>query len=131
VNKSKMLALLLLVAVAATGFFSGRASSYVDDGKGCEHRERASFSGMLQDSLGLSDAQRDTIRVILQRHRGEMQALMEPVRARMDSVRMRVNDEIAASLPDDKRVRFAELRDKWRAERARTDSAHRAERRSR
>jgi Spy/CpxP family protein refolding chaperone len=127
-SKSKLLAVLLLVAVAATGFFSGRATSYVGDGSAGRRPERPSFSGMLQDSLGLTDAQRDSVQAILVRHRAEMQAIMESVRPRMDSVRLQVNNEIAAALPEDKRARFEAIRANWRAERARRDSMHRAER---
>ena len=127
-SKSKLLALLLLVAVGATGFFGGRASLFVGDAKDCRRPPRPSFSGMLQDSLGLTDAQRDSVQVILVRHRAEMQAIMESVRPRMDSVRLHVNNEIAAALPADKRDRFEQLRAQWRAERARRDSMHRAER---
>jgi len=54
-----------------------------------------------------------------------MQAIMDSVRPRMDSVRLHINDEIAAALPADRRARFEELRNAWRAQRARRDSAHR------
>lgn len=130
-SKSKALALLLLVAVAATGFFSGRAAATYGDDRKCERRPRPSFSGMLQDSLGLTDQQRDTIQAILVRHRAEMGAIMESVRPRMDSVRLHVNDEIAAALPADKRDHFEAMRAAWRTERARRDSAHRAQREAR
>src|SRR3990172_7039034 len=124
-SKSKLLALLLLVAVAAAGFFAGRAVGDASDGR---RRERPSFSGMLQDSLGLTDAQRDSVQVILVRHRAEMQAIMESVRPRMDSVRLHVNNEIPAALRADRRARFEHLGARWRAGRARRDSMHRAER---
>ncbi len=124
-SKSKLLALLLLVAVAAIGFFGGRATSYVGEGKDCRRRERPSFSGMLQDSLGLTDAQRDSVGAILVRHRGDFDAVMESVRPRMDSLRLVVNNEIAAVLPPEKRDRFEQLRGQWRTQRARRDSARR------
>lgn len=124
-SKSKVLALLLLVAVAATGFFGGRAAAHVGNRGDCRRPQRASFSGMLQDSLGLSDAQRDSVRAILVRHRADFDAVMESVRPRMDSLRLLVNNEIAATLPADKRDRFEQLRDQWRTERARRDSSRR------
>lgn len=125
-SKSKALALLLLVAVAATGFFSGRAAAYAGDDCRREGRPRPSFSGMLQDSLGLTGAQRDSVQAILVRHRAEMQAIMESVQPRMDSVRLHINDEIAFVLPPQQRQRFQQMRDQWRSQRARRDSAHRA-----
>lgn len=125
-SKSKTFALLLLVAVAATGFFSGHAAARYG-ARDCGRRARFSFSGMLQDSLGLTDTERDTVQAIVVRHRAEMQAIMETVRPRMDSVRAVVNDDIAAVLPAAKRERFEALRAQWRAERARRDSLHRAD----
>lgn len=128
-SKSRALALLLLLAVAATGFFSGRATGALrDDPKDCTRRERPSYSGMLQDSLGLTDAERDSVQAILVRRRADMAAVMETVRPRMDSLRLLVNDEIAAALPTDKRDEFAAWRNRMRALRDRRDSVHRAER---
>jgi Spy/CpxP family protein refolding chaperone len=129
-NKSRILALTLLLAIGAAGFFSGHATGTYrgEKSKECARRGRPSYSGLLQDSLGLTDAQRDTVQAILIRHRSEMNAVFESVRPRMDSLRLAVNNEIAAALPADKRDDFAAFRDRMRAERARRDSMHRAER---
>ncbi len=122
-SSSKLLAVALLAAVAATGFVSGHMTA-AGDGRGCERgaRERGGFPGMLQDSLSLTDAQRDTVRAILVRHRPEIRAMMDPIRARMDTLRGRINDEIATTLTPAQQQRFAQMRDRWRAERARHDS---------
>lgn len=123
-TKSKLLAAGLLVAVAAAGFATGHATAtYTSDPECRAGRERWSFSGMLQDSLDLSDAQRDSVRALLVRHRAEMHAIFETVRPRMDSVRSLINDEIAANLTPEQQRRFVQLRERWRAERsARGDS---------
>src|SRR5512135_1039251 len=122
-SSSKLLAVALLVAVGATGFVSGHATA-ARDARGCDRgRDRGGFQGMLQDSLSLSDAQRDTVRAILVRHRPEIRAMMDPIRARMDSLRGRINDEIAVTLTPAQQQRFTQMRDRWRAERARHDSA--------
>lgn len=125
-SKSKLLAVGLLIAVGATGFASGHASALYR-GK-CEggRRERPSFSGLLQDSLGLSNTQRDSVRAILERHRHEMDAIFATVRPKADSMRGKVNDEIAASLTPAQREKFTAMRNHWRTERARRDSAGRA-----
>ena len=122
-SSSKLLAVALLIAVAATGFVSGHAAAGRDT-RACEgSRERGGFAGMLQDSLRLSDAQRDTVRAILVKHRPEMRALTDRIRPQVDSLRLRVNDEIAASLTPAQQQHFAQMREHWRVERARHDSA--------
>jgi hypothetical protein len=128
-NKSRALALTLLLAVGATGFFSGHATGALrGDKRDCGRRERPSYSGLLQDSLGLTDAERDSVQAILVRHRAEMNAVMETIRPRLDSLRIHVNNEVAAALPPEKREAFTAFRDRMRTERARRDSMHRAER---
>ena len=122
-SQSKLLAVGLLLAVGATGFVSGHATAGYRAGR-CEgHRERGAYLGMLQDSLGLTDAQRDTVHAILVRHRPEFDALITPIRPKVDSLRQHVNDEIAATLTASQREHFAALRDRWRLERIRHDSA--------
>lgn len=129
-NKSRVLALTLLLAVGAAGFFSGHATGTYrgEKSKECTRRQRPSYSGLLQDSLGLTDTQRDSVQAILVRHRSEMNAVIETIRPRLDSLRLQVNNEIAAALPADKRDAFDAFRNRMRAERARRDSMHRAER---
>jgi Spy/CpxP family protein refolding chaperone len=118
-NKSKLLAVGLLVAVATAGFAMGHTTATYASADVCARgRERWSFSGMLQDSLGLTDAQRDSVRAILNHHRAEMHALMEAVRPQMDSVRARVDGEITGLMTSDQQQRFTQLRDRWRASRA-------------
>lgn len=130
-TKSKLLAVGLLLAVAGAGFASGHATATWRNGADCGRgRERWSFSGMLQDSLGLTDAQRDSVRALLTRHRSGMRAIFETVRPQMDSVRSLINDEIAATLTPEQRRRFAELRERWRTERTNHGDSGRGGRRS-
>ncbi len=122
-SSSKLLAVALLAAVAATGFVSGHMTA-AGDGRGCERgaRERGGFPGMLQDSLSLTDAQRDSVRAIVIRHRPEMRALMDRIRPQMDSLRLVINNEIATKLTPAQQQKFAQMRDRWRTDRARHDS---------
>ncbi len=130
-DKSKLLAVGLLAAVAVGGFAAGAATrSYAAD----ERREprpgheRWSYSGMLKDELGLTDAQRDSVRSIIRRHRPEMRAVYESVRPQLDSIRTQINTEINALLTADQQQRYAALSARMRAERAermRADSAGR------
>ncbi len=120
-SSSKLLAVALLIAVAATGFVGGHVAA-ARNGRACE-RGHGGFAGLLQDSLSLTDAQRDTVRAIIAKHRPEMRAVMDRIRAPMDSLRLAINDEIAAKLTPAQQQKFAQLRDRWRSERARHDTA--------
>ena len=117
--KSKLYAIGLLAAVGVAGFAAGAATmSRADTRK--DYRERFSYSGMLGDELGLTTAQRDSIRAITRAHRPEMHALLAPVRPQMDSLRARMKAEIRALLTSDQQVRFDAIEAR---ERARWDSA--------
>lgn len=119
--KSKLYAIGLLAAVGVAGFAVGAATmSRADTRKSADYRERFSYSGMLGDELGLTTAQRDSIRAITRAHRPAMHALLAPVRPQMDSLRARMRAEIRAVLTGDQQVRFDTI---VARERARWDSA--------
>ncbi len=130
-TKSKLMAVGLLAAVAVGGFAAGAATRSYASEERREPRpghERWSYSGMLKEELGLSDAQRDSVRAIIRRHRPEMRAVYESVRPRLDSIRAHVNSEIAALLTAEQQQRYTELTARLRAERSermRADSAGR------
>src|SRR5437899_9637239 len=108
-TKSKVYAISLLAAVGVAGFAAGAATmSRADTRKPEDLRERCSYSGQLSDQLGLSQAQRDSIRAIMRAHRPEMQAIIAPVKERLDSVRARTREEIKLVLTADQRVRYDE-----------------------
>ena len=119
--KSKLYAIGLLAAVAVAGFAAGAATmSRADTRKPVDLRERCSYSGRLTEQLGLTTAQHDSIRAIMTAHRPEMQAIIGPVKDRLDSVRSRTREEIRAVLTAEQRARYDELAAR---ERARWDSA--------
>jgi Spy/CpxP family protein refolding chaperone len=114
---SKIKAIGLLVAVAMAGFAAGAATmSRADTKPPTDWRERCSYSGMLKDRLNLSIEQQDTIRAIMRGHRGEMHAMMEQFRPRMDSVRAEVRGQIRALLTPAQQAQFDSLGARERAE---------------
>jgi Spy/CpxP family protein refolding chaperone len=131
-TRSKLMAVGLLAAVAVAGFAAGAATvSYASD-SGKQHRhernERWSYSGMLQQELGLTDAQRDTVRAIVRRHRPEMRAVYESVQPRLDSIQTNLRAEISAMLTAEQQHQYEALTARLAAERAqrvRNDSARR------
>jgi len=121
-NRSKLWAVGLLLAIGTAAFASGAATmNYVGD-RPPETRRRCSYSGMLQRELSLTDAQRDSVRVVWRRHRGEFRAALQPVQPQLDSVRAQVRAELRAMLTPDQRTAFDRLIARERSERERRDS---------
>ncbi len=121
--KSKVQAIGLLVAVTVTGFASGAATaSWAGERSERSHwRERCSYTGMLQHELGLTGAQRDSLRAVMRRHRPQMRAVFERVRPEMDSLRAAMHAEMRTVLTPAQQAAFDSLRERERAERARQD----------
>jgi hypothetical protein len=133
-NKSKLWAAVLLVAVFAAGAAVGAAvfaerSDQVEargrrgDSTG-ERRERPrerSYVGWLEAELVLSPAQRDTVGRILDGYQGAMSEIWSEVRPRMDSIRTLIRGQILQVLD-------SAQQDKYRVLTARSDSSRRQER---
>jgi Spy/CpxP family protein refolding chaperone len=117
--KSKVYAVLLLLAVAAAGFAAGVATSGLRRHSRQAGRDRGGFSSWLSQQLDLSGSQTDTVRAILQRYRPAMREVFQRVRPQMDSLRDRMDGDIRAALTETQRVKFDSL---LRAQRLREDS---------
>lgn len=132
-TKSKLMAVGLLAAMAVAGFAAGAATmSYASDHRGHgprDRNERWSYSGMLQQELGLTDAERDSVRAIVRRHRPEMRAVFESVKPRLDSIQTRLRGEISAMLTPEQRRKYEALTVRLEAERAERRSLDSAKRR--
>jgi len=122
---SQIKAFALLAAVAVAGFGAGAATmSRAETKPPVDLRERCSYTGMLQERLGLSETQRDSIRAIMRSHRPDMRALMSPIQPQMDSLRHQMREEIRAVLTDTQRERYDSMATRERTERARFDSTN-------
>lgn len=122
--KSKMQAIGLLVAAAVVGFASGAATiSWAGVESRKERHPRRSYSEMLQQELGLTDLQRDSLRTLLRSHRPRMRAVMEHVRPQMDSLRDEMRTEIRAVLTPAQQAAYDTMLTRERRMRARADSA--------
>lgn len=132
-SKSKLMAVGLLAAMAVAGFAAGAATmSYAADQRGHgprDRNERWSYSGMLQQELGLTDAERDSVRAIVRRHRPEMRAVFESVKPRLDSIQTRLRGEISAMLTPEQQRQYEALTARLEAERAERRSLDSAKRR--
>lgn len=121
-SRSKLTAILLLVAVFAAGAVVGGAASaaLADRGDRDRRRERPSYVDRLDREIGLRPGQRDTIQEIVNAYDVAMNEVWREVRPRFEAVRQDVRGRIAAALDSAQTVQY-------RALIARTDSirAHR------
>ena len=124
-NKSKVWAVVLLIAVAVAGFAAGMAVQ-----SWASHRGRGDgYSGYLTHELGLTAAQHDSVAAILRRHRPEMHRIFLTIRPQIDSARTRISEEIRGLLTPAQQSAYQKLLDRDRADRARADSAAAAQQR--
>jgi hypothetical protein len=108
-SRSKIAALALLALVFVAG---GAAGWGVREGGRCESRGRRGPDAMvdrLTRELSLTPAQRDSVRVIFERHHPEFEALWAGVRPRFDSLKTIVRTEVATQLSPDQQARYQRL----------------------
>jgi hypothetical protein len=122
-NKSKAWAITLLVAVGVVGMVLGATLDGWRATRRRPHGPRPTYENYLRRELGLSQAQHDSVAVILHRHLPAMHALFETIRPQIDSERAQVAREIRGILTPAQREAYQRLLDRDRTERARADSA--------
>ena len=113
-DRSKAWALALLAAVFVAGAGAGWTLQAWGDSRrnaGVPRRPRGpeAMVDHLARQLELTASQRDSVRVVLERHRGELAAIWRRVHPTFDSLRARMNAEISAQLTPDQQARFREL----------------------
>ncbi len=124
-NRSKILALVLLVAVFVAGGAVGIAASgawrghRAGDAERRDRRATTSYADRLQGELNLSPAQHDTVERIVTGYQGHMDRIWAEMRPRMDSLRDNIRAQITLVLDSTQQARF-------RAMIARSDSVRAA-----
>lgn len=68
---------------------------------------------MLGRRLKLRNAQRDSVRAVLERHRPELDSVWGAFRPRFDSLQHTIGKEIEAQLDPDQREKFTQLRQEF------------------
>ena len=113
VNRSKVLAVSLIVATFVAGGLVGSVVSSAWGGKKEGAREprgpRPSYSERLQRDLGLSTAQRDSLEVILRRREAAIDQVWRDNQPRFDSLRAQIRSEIRALLDEAQRSKYDSL----------------------
>jgi len=121
-TRSRLGAVLLLLATFLLGgLLGGAATTLADLRVHQKHgdRPRPSYVDRLAADLSLSDAQRDSIQQVLDRHQPAMDSLWQLIRPQFQSERQLIRNEIGALLTAEQQAKYRELQ--------RQDSLRRAE----
>ena len=127
-TKSKLSAVVLLLAAFVLGALTGGAAlALADRGSeaGPKRGDRTSFIERLDRDLELSPEQRQSIELILERHRPRMDSLWREVAPRFETLRAEVRSEFTALLTPEQQVKHEEMM-KRRSERHRQNGRHNA-----
>ncbi|HEX5386654.1 MAG TPA: periplasmic heavy metal sensor [Gemmatimonadales bacterium] len=111
-NGTRWRAAALLVAVFIIGLlvgFEGRALARRHVMARARARTPAAMADRLARRLDLNAAQRDSVRLILERHRPEMDSLWRDFQPRLRELERSLNGEISAQLDTAQQRKFAEL----------------------
>lgn len=127
-TKSKLSALVLLIAAFVLGALTGGAALALADrggDDGLKRRDRVSFIDRLDRDLDLTAEQRESVELILERHRPKMDSLWREVAPRFETLRAEVRSELNAILTPEQQVKHQEMM-KRRAERHGKNGRHNA-----
>jgi hypothetical protein len=122
-TRSRFGAAALLIAAFVLGGLVGGAATSMADRQSQKSRgdrpPRPSYVERLGAELGLSDAQKDSVRSVLERHQPAMDSLWESIRPLLQSERQAIRTQISALLSTEQQAKYAALQ--------RQDSLRRAE----
>lgn len=111
-TRSRLGAAGLLIATFVLGALGGGAATSLADRAGHRTRgnhPRPSYIERLGADLGLSDAQKDSVQAVLDRHQPAMDSLWESIRPLLQSERQAIRTQITALLSPEQRAEYTEL----------------------
>lgn len=121
-------ATLLLLAAFLLGGVAGAAVHANLERRPSAHegepRSPGHFLDRLTDDLKLTAAQRDSVRLVLDRYHPRMDSMWQSIRPRFETLRGELRSEIRIYLTPDQQRRFDELLERRDAERRRRDTTH-------
>lgn len=121
-TRSRTGAAVMLVAAFVFGGLVGGAATMMADRKAHMNRHagpRPTYVERLTADLGLTDAQRDSVQVVLDRHQPAMDSLWQLIRPQFQSERQAIRNAISALLTPEQQAKYTMLQ--------RQDSLRRAE----
>ena len=123
-NRSQALAIAFLATACIVGGAAGWSlKGWAIAARQPHNRDPHAMVVYLTKKLGLSAAQQDSVRTVLERHRMEMDSIWRATRPRLDSLRRVMQVEIEAYLTPTQQERFRELAARHERQRHAADSA--------
>ena len=107
--KAGILLLAAFVLGAAVGGAVTARVSHQNPWEGKPGDRMEGYLRLLGENLDLSGAQRDSVRVILERHRGDMDAIWQEVAPRYETMRSQIRSEIRTQLTPEQQRKYADL----------------------
>ena len=108
-QRSRSWAVAFLVAMFIVGAAAGWSFRARSARPGLHHRNLREAVAYLTKELSLSAVQQDSVRVVLERRRTEMDSLWRATRPRIDSLRATMRVEISRQLTPSQQARFHEI----------------------
>lgn len=108
-QRSQSWAVAFLVAMFIVGAAAGWGFRARSARPGLHHRNLREAVAYLTKELSLSAVQQDSVRVVLERRRTEMDSLWRATRPRIDSLRGTMRAEISRQLTPSQQARFHEI----------------------
>ena len=121
----KAAVLLLLAAIFGGAIGSVVTANVMEHRPGLGGRGSAWYVDLLEQKLELTPAQRDSVRSVLKRHRGEMDSIWGALEPAMEQMRAAIRADIRLLLTPEQQARFSEVTaelDARRRERMKRDS---------
>jgi Spy/CpxP family protein refolding chaperone len=111
--RSTRSAAALLAAAFAVGVLTGAGGSLIAErvGDARDHgsRGRRGYLERLTDELELTEPQRDSVRVILDRSRPAMDSLRREMEPRFETLQQAIRSDIRSQLTPDQQRKFADM----------------------
>ncbi|MEO8635365.1 MAG: hypothetical protein ABI587_08820 [Gemmatimonadales bacterium] len=112
---------LLTLAVllgAAAGSLLGTRGAFGSHGHGRSHGPRSEeYVARVSHEVGLTAAQRDSVRAVLGRHHDEMKQILASVEPRLDSLKETIRAEVRTQLTPEQLIAYNKLTARLDAER--------------
>ena len=113
----KAVSVLALAAAAGGVVGSGLTLGLARSGHERHGHGSSWYVELLDHELKLNDAQRDSVRAILDRRRGSMDSILAEIRPRIEAARAVIRNEISGQLTAEQQKRYVALTARLDAER--------------
>ncbi len=115
--KAGLLLGLAAIAGGAVGSALTVRAMHERHGPGGQRRGADWYVELLDRELKLTDVQRDSVRAILHRHRGDMDSIWGAVNTRLDQMRDTIRAEVRVQLTPEQLTRYSDVTARLDAER--------------